>query len=113
MNKSILYRIATICVPLLCCVMSMAVVLYERHRQQKFGDELSVTTRQADILEQLLKESANQPRLAIALAAAQTPQEQTTFLNTLRAYAAASQVKIVHWNNSASTAPVGASSEEA
>lgn len=99
MTRASLLNIATIVVPLVCLLLAGGVTFYEVQRIRRLDAELKQAERNIAFVQKIREEIDRMPPVSRFPAAEMTPQEQTDFLNTLRAYALANRVTIVRWTN--------------
>src|SRR5256885_15437671 len=99
MNRQRLSQTAIYLVPLACLLLAGGVTVYEWRRISQYEGEQQVIRSNAQMVENLERAVAAQPKPTRIPTAELTPGEQPDFLNILRIYANASGVKITKWSN--------------
>src|SRR2546423_4672403 len=105
MNRQRLSQLAIYLVPLACLFLAGGVTVYEWRRISQYEGETQAIQTNTQIVENLERAVAAQPKPTRIPTAEQTPREQPEFLTTLRIYASASGVKITKWANGTPNAP--------
>lgn len=103
-NKSGLYNIAILMLPILCFGLAAGVSLHQANRLHKLDQEWRQVGKQLEAMDSLTIVAGAKPRLVRFPTVEQSPNEQPLFLNILRAYALESHVKVARWSNAASMA---------
>lgn len=104
-NKVRVLNIAVILVPLICLLGATASIAYQVHRIMTLQDRRQKIEGDIAIVESRLRELQMTPRPSRIPTVEQTPQEQSGFLNSLRAYAELSRVRLARWTNATPLAP--------
>jgi hypothetical protein len=105
-NRSRLYNIALCLIPVLCLCLAGAIDLYQLHHLRQLQQDWAHAGRQIADLASLTDAETMHPHLSKLPTAEQSAREQPTFLNSLRAYAEESHVKLVRWAGVSTPLPV-------
>lgn len=107
MNRTSHLNIAKIVIPFLCFLIAGGVISYEIRRIRRLEGERIQVEQNIATVEKLRQELDQHTPVMLNRfpTAQQSPQEQADFLNKLRAYAAATQIRIVRWTNATPIAP--------
>src|SRR5437763_17089293 len=105
MNRQRMSQTAIYLVPVACLLLAGGVTVYEWRRISQYEGEQQAIQTNTQIVENLERAVATQPKPTRVPTAELTQREQPDFLNTLRIYANASGVKITKWSNGMPNAP--------
>jgi hypothetical protein len=111
-NRTSLINSATLLVPLVCLILSGAVVFYEWRRNQQLADDRLQVEKQIAFHEKLMGQITQMPQPSRMPTVEMTENEQPSFLNSLRLSADAYQVRLVRWSNAVPVPGAGGSADD-
>jgi hypothetical protein len=102
MNKSILYQLSLFAIPIACIGLTCGLNAYEVRRQQTLDTKLQAVQKEIKDARELIAGVEKRGQAGFIAAVPDSPQEQVTFISSLRSTASQCHVSLTRWG----TAPV-------